>query len=55
MDRVTIFTTKCIDMMTLKVLLTSCFCYNSEEKRTKFPNAKMKLNKIDTSFPVQVL
>ena len=26
-----------------KVLLTSCFRYNSEEKSTKFPISKMKL------------
>ena len=26
-----------------------------KKKSTEFPNPKMKLNKIDTSFPVQVL
>ena len=36
-------------------LATSCYCYNSEEKSIKFPNPKMKLNKIDASFPAQVL
>ena len=43
------------DIVTLKVLPTSCFRYNSEEESTKLPNPKMKLNKIDTSFSVKVL
>ena len=52
---VTICRAKCLDMVTLKVLPTSRFRYNSDVKSTIFPNAKMKLNKIDMSFPVQVL
>ena len=55
MNRVTICRVKCLDKVTLKVLPTSSFRYNSEEKGTKLPNSKMKLNKIDTSFLVGVL
>ena len=55
MNRVTICRAHCLDIMTLKIFLASCFHYNSEEKSKKLPNPKMKLNKIDTSFPVQVL
>ena len=52
-NRFTIYRTKCIDIVTLKVLPTS---YNSEERKsTKFTNPKMKQNKIDRSFLVQVL
>ena len=43
-----IYRTKCIGIGTLKVLPTNCFRYNSKEKSTKFPNPKMKLNKINT-------
>ena len=32
-----------------KVLLTSCFRYNSEEKSTKFPISKMKLIRTNTT------
>ena len=52
MNRVTICREKCLHIMNLA---TSCYCYNSEEKSIKFPNPKMKLNKIDASFPAQVL
>ena len=31
------------NIVTLKVLPTSCISYNSEEKSKKFPNSKMKL------------
>ena len=55
MNRVTICRAKCLDIVALKLLPTSCFRYNAEEKSTKFRNLKMKLNKIDTSFFVQVL
>ena len=55
MNRVTIYRAKYIDIMTLKVLPTSCFRYISEDKTTKFPNPKKKLNKIDTSLSVQIL
>ena len=41
--------------LTLKVFSTSCFCYNSKEKITKFSKSKLNLDKIDTSFPEQVL
>ena len=44
---VTIYRTKCVEIVTLKDLPTICFCYNSEEKGTKFPNPKKKLNKTD--------
>ena len=54
-NRVTICSAKCLDIVTLKVLSTSCFRYSSEEKSTKFRNPKMKLNKIDKRFPVQFL
>ena len=55
MNRVTICRPNGLDIVTLKIFPASCFHYNSEEKSKKFPNPKMKLNKIDTSFPVQVL
>ena len=53
MNHVTICRAKCLDIVTLKLLPTSCFRYNSEEKSTKFLNPKMKLNKIDIHFPVR--
>ena len=46
---------KCLGIVTLKVLPTSCSRYNSEEKSPKFPISKMKLSRINMSFPVQVL
>ena len=55
MHQVRICRVKYLGMVTLKVLPTSCSRYNSQEKSKKFPNPKMKLNKIDTRFPVQVL
>ena len=55
MNPVTICRANCLDIVTLSVLPTSCFRYNSGEKITKFSNSKMTLRKIDTSFPVQVL
>ena len=54
-NRATICRAKYLDIATLNALPTSHFRYNSEEKSAKFLNPKMKLNKIDTSFPVQVL
>ena len=51
MNRVTICRAKCLNIVTLKVLPTSYFRYNSEEKSTKSPNPKMKPNKIDLEFP----
>ena len=54
-NHIKIYRRKCIDIVTLKVLPTSCFHYNSVKKSTKFPNPKMKLSKIGMSFPVQVL
>ena len=53
-NRVTIYTAKCLGKVTLKVLLTICYRCNSEES-TKFPNLKIKLNKISADFPVQIL
>ena len=44
-NRVRFYKTKFIDIVTLKVLPTSCSRYNSEEKSIKFPNPKMKLQK----------
>ena len=55
MNNATICRAKCLDILTLKHLQTSCFRNKSEEKSTKFPNPKMKLNKIDTNFPEKVL
>ena len=40
--------------MTLKVLLTSFYCYNSEAKSVKFTTLGMTLDRIDKSFPVQI-
>ena len=33
-------------IVTLKVLPTSCFCYNSKENCTKFPIPRMKPNRV---------
>ena len=55
MRQVRICRVKYLGIVTLKVLPISCSRYNSEEKSKKFPNPKMKLNKIDTRFPMQVL
>ena len=38
MKRVTICRAKCLDIVTLKVLPTSCFCYNPEDKIRVFEN-----------------
>ena len=43
------------DIVTLKVLRASPFSNNSDGKIEKILNPKMKLNKTNTSFPVQVL
>ena len=53
MKRVTICRAKCPDVVTLKVLPTSCFHYSSEEKSTKFLNAKNNVNKIDMGSSVE--
>ena len=55
MNRVTICRAKCLGIVTLKVLPTICSRYDSEEKSAKFPIPKMTLNKINVSFPVQIL
>ena len=55
MSRVKIFRAKCLGIVTLKVLPTSCSRYNSENKSSKFLFQKVKLNRINTSVPVQVL
>ena len=38
MKRITICRAKCLDIVTLKVLPTSCFCYNPEDKIRVFEN-----------------
>ena len=62
MNRVTIYRAKYLSVskyqniiVTLKVLPTTCFGYNSEEISSKFPIPKMKLNRINMNFPVQAL
>ena len=42
MNRVTICRPKCFDIVTLKILSTSCFRYNSEEKKHKIPESENK-------------
>ena len=54
-NRFTIYRAKRLGIVILKALPTTYFCYNSEEISLKFPIPKMKLNRIDMSFPVQVL
>ena len=54
-NRVTIYRAKYLAIVTLKVLPTTCFCYNSDEISSKFLIPKMKLNRINMTFPVQVL
>ena len=51
----TIYRVKYLGIVALKVLQTSCFRYNSEEKSAKFPVLEMKQKRTDVSFPVQVL
>ena len=46
-NRVTIYKAKCLGMVTLRVLPTTCFRYSSEEKSSKFPIPSVKLNWID--------
>ena len=50
-----IYRAKSIDIMTSIVSSTSCFRHNSEEKSTKFSISKIKLNKTDRSFSVEIL
>ena len=50
-----IYRAKCLGIVTLKSLPTTCFHYNSEELSSKFLIPKMKLNRVDMNFPVQVL
>ena len=52
MNHVTIYRSKCLGIVTLEVLPTSCFCHNSAEKSANLPIPKMKLQRIDTGFPV---
>ena len=54
-NRVTISRVKCLDIVYLKVLPTTCLCYDSPEIKSKFLIPKMKLNRINMSFPMQVL
>ena len=52
---VTIYRGKCLGIVTSKILRTNCFRCNSEKKSAKFPIPKMKLNRIDATFSMQVL
>ena len=54
-NRVMIYRAKCLGIVTSKVLLATCYRYNSEEISAEFLIAKMNLNRIDMSFPVRVL
>ena len=54
-NHVTISRGKCLGIVTLKILRTSCFRYNPEKKSAKLPIPKMKFNRIDATFSVQVL
>ena len=45
MNRVTIYKTKCIDIVTLQILPISCFRYNSEEKKHKNPESESEAKK----------
>ena len=40
---------KCLGIVTLRVLSTTCFRYNSEEISSKFPILKMKLTTTEIS------
>ena len=52
MNRVTICRAKCLDIkVPLKVLLTSCFCYNSKEKKNKISESKNKIKQSRYEFP----
>ena len=46
-NRFAIYRAKCLSIVTLKVLPTICFRYNSEDISSKFPIPKIKLNRID--------
>ena len=46
---------KCFGMVTLKILTTTCLCYNSDKKTAKFPVSEMNLSRVNTSFPLQVI
>ena len=52
---VTIYTEKCLGIVTLKALLTTCFRYNSEKLSSKFLIPKMKLSRIEMRLLVEVL
>ena len=52
--RVTIYTSKYLGIVALKVLSTICFRYKSEDKSIEFLIPRVNLNTINTSFPVQV-
>ena len=54
MNGITNYIAKCLGIVTLNVLPTSCSRYNSEEKSPKFAIPKMKPNRINASFPEQV-
>ena len=46
---------KCLGLVTLKILPTNCFRCNSKRNNKKLAILKVKLNKINTNFPLQVL
>lgn len=48
---------KCFGMVTLKILTTTCLCYNSDKKaqNSQFPVSEMNLSRVNTSFPLQVI
>ena len=50
-----IYREKCLGIVTLIVSPTTYFGYNSEKISSEFLIPKMKLNKIDMSFAMQVL
>ena len=50
-----VYRAKYLGIVTLKVLPTTCFSYNSGEIRSKFLIPQIKLDRIAMSFPVQVL
>ena len=51
---VTIYRVKCLGILSLKVLPTTCFCYNLDQKCIKSTIPRMKLNRINTSFPAEI-
>ena len=50
-----IYSAKSFGIVTLKVSLSSLFRYKAKEISIKFTIPKINLNRIDTSYPAQVL